>query len=234
MERAKEAIKQRCGNNPSKYMRIWDLFKERRSENIIHPIHAAAAFLNPAYMCSENFNEDREMKEGISFMLTNLVLVEEKEDFIRQVQLYRMKTANLFTDTAMTMLKTSHPRVWWDYCGDCLPVLQKYAIRILSQPCSSSACERNWSAWEAAQTKKRNKLALKMLDDLVYVRMNTMMIEKFNELEAQDLKPINLEKLSELPEYVDHENDEVDNPSDRTNENVEDSLIAHDDLSWLD
>lgn len=124
--------------------------------------------------------------------------------------------------------------VWWDYCGDCLPVLQKYAIRILSQPCSSSACERNWSAWEAAQTKKRNKLAPKMLDDLVYVRMNTMMMEKFNELEAQDLEPINLEKLSELPEYVDHENDEVDNPSDRTNENVEDSLIAHDDLSWLD
>ena len=124
--------------------------------------------------------------------------------------------------------------VWWDYCGDCLPVLQKYAIRILSQPCSSSACERNWSAWEAAQTKMRNRLAPKMLDDLVYVRMNTMMMEKFNELEAQDLEPINLEKLSELPEYVDHENDEVDNPSDRTNENVEDSLIAHDDLSWLD
>ncbi|GFY81139.1 hypothetical protein Acr_01g0009480 [Actinidia rufa] len=117
-------------------------------------------------------------------------------------------------NTAMTMLKTSHPRVWWDYCGDCLPVLQ--------------------NAWEAAQTKKRNKLAPKMLDDLVYVRMNTMMMEKFNELEAQDLESINLEKLSELPEYVDHENDEVDNPSDRTNENVEDSLIAHDDLSWLD
>lgn len=73
-----------------------------------------------------------------------------------------------------------------------------------------------------------------MLDDLVYVRMNTMMMEKFNELEAQDLEPINLEKLSELPEYVDHENDEVDYPSDCTNENVEDSLIAHDDLSWLD
>ncbi|XP_057492802.1 uncharacterized protein LOC130778284 [Actinidia eriantha] len=233
MERAKEAIKQRCGNNLAKYMRIWDLFKERRSENIIHPMHAAAAFLNPAYMCSENFNEDREMKEGISFVLTNLVLVEEKEDFIRKVQLHRMKTTNLFTVTAMTMLKTSHLRVWWNYCGDCLPVLQKYAIRILSQPCSSSTCERNWSAWEAAQTKKRNRLAQKMLDDLVYVRMNTTMMEKFNELEAQDLELINLEKLSELPEYVDHENDDH-YPSDRTNENVEDSLIAHDDLSWLD
>ena len=27
-----------------------------------------------------------------------------------------------------------------------------------------------------------------MLDDLVYVRMNTMMMEKFNTLEARDVK----------------------------------------------
>lgn len=74
--------------------------------------------------------------------------------------------------------------VWWDYCGDCLPQLQKYAIRILSQPCSSSSCERNWSAFEAAQTKKRNRLAPKMLDNLVYVRMNTMMMKKFDTLEV--------------------------------------------------
>ena len=42
-----------------------------------------------------------------------------------------------------------------------------------------------------------------MLDDLVYVRMNTMMMEKFNTLEAWDVDvvPIDLDKLNELPEY---------------------------------
>ena len=42
-----------------------------------------------------------------------------------------------------------------------------------------------------------------MLDDLVYVRMNTMMMEKFNTLEAWDVdvEPIDLDKLNELPEY---------------------------------
>ena len=40
-----------------------------------------------------------------------------------------------------------------------------------------------------------------MLDDLVYVRMNTMMLEKFNTLEARDVEPTDLDKLNELPEY---------------------------------
>ncbi|KAK9291904.1 hypothetical protein L1049_019855 [Liquidambar formosana] len=233
MEMAKEAIKERCGNNQARYMRIWTLFEQRRSDNIIHPIHAAAAFLNPTYMCSENFRENREMKDGISFILENLVATEEKEVFMGQVQLYRMKVSSLFTTASMTMLKTSHPRIWWDYCGDSLPILRKYAIRILSQPCSSSSCERNWNAFEAAQTKKRNRLAPKMLDNLVYVRMNTMIMEKFNTLEAQDLEPINLDKLRELPEYVDSERDWENDPLDSINEFTDD-VMNDEDLSWLD
>uniref|UniRef100_A0A2N9HA16 Uncharacterized protein n=1 Tax=Fagus sylvatica TaxID=28930 RepID=A0A2N9HA16_FAGSY len=210
MERAKEAIQQRCDNNKDKYIQIWELFESRRSQNIIHPIHAAAAFLNPAYMCSETFMENHEMKEGIRFILENLVAIEEKTTFIRQVKLYRMKVSSLFTATAMTMLEAFHPRLWWHNCGDSIPILKKYAIRILSQSCSSSSCERNWSAFEAAQTKKRNRLESKMLDDLVYMRMNTMMMEKSNTSEGQDLEPIDLDKLNELPEYVDREQDKED------------------------
>ncbi|GAV70790.1 hypothetical protein CFOL_v3_14288 [Cephalotus follicularis] len=73
---------------------------------------------------------------------------------------------------------------------------QKVCIKVpqekLSQRCSSSSCERNWSAFEAAQTKKRNRLAPNMLDDLVYVKMNTKMMEKFNNIETHDSKSINL------------------------------------------
>ena len=100
MEMAKEAIQQRCDNNEDKYIQIWELFEGRHSQNIIHPIHAAAAFLNASYMCSETFMENREMKEGISFILENLVTIEEKTDFMGQVQLYRMKVSSLFTVTA--------------------------------------------------------------------------------------------------------------------------------------
>jgi hypothetical protein len=37
---------------------------------------------------------------------------------------------------------------WWSVHGGSAKDLRKLAIRILSLTCSSSACERNWSAFE--------------------------------------------------------------------------------------
>jgi hypothetical protein len=37
---------------------------------------------------------------------------------------------------------------WWSVHGGSAKDLRKMAIRILSLTCSSSACERNWSAFE--------------------------------------------------------------------------------------
>jgi hypothetical protein len=115
MLKARVAFKEKCNSEPSKYHRIWELFENRRANNIIHPIHAAAAFLNPCFFYSDNFSEDKEMKQGINYIHENLVTMEERESFMRQVQFYRMRPASLFTVTAVTMLKTNHPRKF-----DCL------------------------------------------------------------------------------------------------------------------
>jgi len=40
------------------------------------------------------------------------------------------------------------PTQWWDSYGDECPELQRFAIRVLSLTCTSSGCERNWSAFE--------------------------------------------------------------------------------------
>ena len=76
---------------------------------IIHPIHAAAAFLNPIYMCSEKFKEIDEMKNGVNHILEHLVAVEETEAFKRQEEQYRMKDSNVFTAKAMQKLTKYHP-----------------------------------------------------------------------------------------------------------------------------
>nr|KYP45982.1 hypothetical protein KK1_032479 [Cajanus cajan] len=52
------------------------------------------------------------------------------------------------------------------------PNLQQLAIKILSLTCSSSDCERNWSIFQQIHTKRRNRLDLKKLHDLVYVKYN--------------------------------------------------------------
>ncbi|XP_042966692.1 uncharacterized protein LOC122300248 isoform X2 [Carya illinoinensis] len=142
IERLKDGIEKSREQDPFFFDCSWESFTHMRSL-IIHPIHAAAAFLDPAYMYTENFEINAEMKVGIDYMFENMIDSDEKEAFTTELQKYRMKLPELFTAQAVTMLKTGHPRIWWDYCGKhTVPVLSKYAIRILSQPCSTLFCWR--------------------------------------------------------------------------------------------
>jgi hypothetical protein len=73
--------------------------------------------------------------------------------------------------------------IWWERYGNNLPVLQKYAIRILSQPCSSPC--NPYKRWHS--------------DNKDYAFMvNTMMMEKYKSLETQMNEPIIFEKLCEV------------------------------------
>lgn len=85
--------------------------------------------------------------------------------------------------------------IWWDMWGGVVPILQNMAIKVLSQPTSSSACERNWSAFEAAHTKKRKRMEPEKLQDLVYVRMNNHFKRAMVAKEKADSVPINLAKI---------------------------------------
>ena len=86
--------------------------------------------------------------------------------------------------------------LWWEDYGATTPNLQQLAIRILSQPCSASGCERNWSTFQNIHTKKRNRLTKKRLNDLVYVRYNLLLHEKkvkgqasYEALDLDDIDP---------------------------------------------
>jgi hypothetical protein len=58
---------------------------------------------------------------------------------------------------------------WWAMFGGDTLNLQKLALRIVSQCCLSSGCERNWSTFALIHTKVRNKLSYKKLHKLVSV-----------------------------------------------------------------
>ena len=110
-----------------------------------------------------------------------------------------------------------------------------YVVRILSQPCNSSPCEKNWSAFEVAQTKKKIDCHKKMLDNLVYVLMNTIAKEKSFHLEVRDMEHINLDNLSEPLDSAANEFDENGYPLDWSFEYQEDTTnMIGEDLSWLD
>ncbi|KAH9292586.1 hypothetical protein KI387_042231, partial [Taxus chinensis] len=97
---------------------------------------------------------------------------------------------------------------WWEDWGGNTPNLQKLALRILSQPCSASGCERNWSLFEAIHTKKRNKLTQKRLNDLVFVQYNLRLRTKKVEATSEELID-----LDEIDPYSEWTGQEEENPA---------------------
>ena len=80
--------------------------------------------------------------------------------------------------------------VWWQQHGvNCLE-LQRLAVRILSQTCSSFGCEHNWSIYDQIHCERQNRLAHKKLSDFIYthynLRLRERQIRQSNELMSLD------------------------------------------------
>lgn len=67
---------------------------------------------------------------------------------------------------------------WWQQHGISCLELQRIAVRILSQTCSSFGCEHNWSIYDQLYSLRNNRLAQKRLNDLIYVHYNLRLREQ--------------------------------------------------------
>lgn len=47
---------------------------------------------------------------------------------------------------------------WWETYGTAVPNLQRLDVRVLSQTCSASGCERNWSVFEHIHSILRKEI----------------------------------------------------------------------------
>ncbi|CAI5990794.1 unnamed protein product [Closterium sp. NIES-65] len=89
---------------------------------------------------------------------------------------------------------------WWTWHGTEHPELTTLACRVLSQPVSASACERNWAVWESIHTAKRNRLGSEKCRDLVYVAHNWNIVRNWHKgAEGVTVLPGNIPEAS-LPE----------------------------------
>ena len=106
----------------------------------------------------------------------NLVVYELIETL--NLNAYRLEEGLFGTVSAKYDRSKSDPTLWWEWYGSGAPELQNFAMRILSQGASASACERNWSSFDHIHSKKRNRLSSQKLEDLVYVRSNLQLALK--------------------------------------------------------
>ena len=70
------------------------------------------------------------------------------------------------------------PYNWWATYGATCPILQKLALRIISQVTLSSSCERNWSTYGNLYSLKKSRLEQSRAETMVYVHTNLHLIYK--------------------------------------------------------
>ncbi|KAJ9159951.1 hypothetical protein P3X46_025400 [Hevea brasiliensis] len=190
IERAKAAIKAFYKGIEEKYMPIWDIIDQRWNIQLHSPLHAAAAFLNPSIFYNPNFKIDLRMRNGFQEAMIKMATSDkDKVEITKEHPMFINAQGALGTDFAIMGRTMNSPGDWWAAYGYEIPTLQRVAIRILSQPCSSHWCRWNWSTFESIHSKKRNKMELEKLNDLVFVHCN-LWLESISQSRNGKCKPI--------------------------------------------
>ncbi|OVA16657.1 zinc finger protein [Macleaya cordata] len=179
MYRAKLAIKAIHGDDLRKYGPFWSVIDNHWSSLFHHPLYVAAYFLNPSYRYRPDFVAHPEVIRGLNECIVRL----EPDNGRRisasmQISDFVSAKADFGTELAVSTRMELDPAAWWQQHGiNCLE-LQRIAIRILSQTCSSFGCQHNWSTYDQIHSKRRNRLARKRLNDLIYVHYNLRLKER--------------------------------------------------------
>ncbi|XP_070033718.1 uncharacterized protein [Nicotiana tomentosiformis] len=214
MDRANEAI-QVSFSDQRKYKRVFEIIDKRWDSKLHSPLHAAGLVLNPElfYDNEERILGDEPLWNGYYECIEKLIPEESVQDKItEQFSIYRNAEQLFRKNMAIRQRKTKSPVEWWKQYGHSTPDLQKFSIKVLSLTCSSSGCERNWSVFEHIHTKKRNKLTLKRLNDLVFIKYNRTLRRHYNARNVID--PISLDNIDDANEWLtgvpeDHADEEV-------------------------
>ncbi|XP_054810023.1 uncharacterized protein LOC129311656 isoform X2 [Prosopis cineraria] len=173
IERTKVLIKSYYKGIEEKYLPIWDIIDRRWNRQLHSSLHAAAAFLNPSIFYSPNFKMDLRMRNGFQEVMLKMATTDiDKMEITKEHPIYINAQGALGTDFAILGRTLNAPGDWWAGYGYEIPTLQRAAIRILSQPCSSHWCKWNWSTFESIHNKKRNNVELEKFNDLVFVQCN--------------------------------------------------------------
>lgn len=158
---------------------IHDLWQHRWK--MLHsPMHSLAYVLDPEYVEHEDVFSEPDVSAGVQTMLERLAPYRIDECY-SQLRRFRGKLGSFSKASVWERAKAMNAHVFWEMHGAELPDLRAVAMKVLSQPCTTSASERNWSTFEFIHSKKRNKLTSKRCNDLVYVFSNLRLANKLRD-----------------------------------------------------
>ncbi|XP_050241162.1 uncharacterized protein LOC126690071 [Quercus robur] len=202
MDKAKEEIKRRLKNKGSLYGHYIRVIDARWDKQLHSPLHAAGCFLNLAIYFRSSFKRQNDVQRGLLSTLMRLVPDPNIQDKISsQLDEYKKSIGDFGTSLAIRQRERLNPISWWEQFGLGAPDLQSFAIRVLSQCCSATGCERNWSTFEYVHSKKRNRLEHKRVNDLVFVHYNLRLRERNIQRNKYALDPISLDNIDLMGDW---------------------------------
>ncbi|EXB72473.1 hypothetical protein L484_011475 [Morus notabilis] len=209
MTRAKESIRTYYIMDENKCKTFLDIVDRKWRDQLHSPLHSAAAFLNPSIQYNPEIKFLSSIKEDFFKVLEKLLpLPEMRRDITSQIFTFTKAMSMFGCSLAMEARDVVSPGLWWEQYGDSAPVLQRVAIRILSQVCSSFTFERHWSAFQQIHSEKRNKIDRETLNDLVYINYN-LKLARHTRTKSIEADPIQFDDIDMTSEWV----EESDNSS---------------------
>ncbi|KAG5121908.1 hypothetical protein GLYMA_14G145100v4 [Glycine max] len=169
-------------NNERKYMDILVIINKRWDCQLHHPLHAADYYLNPKFFYTNpNIDSDNEVVDGLYKCIDKL---SEDDDFVvevhKQLLVYKRAGERFGMTAAMKARTKISLAEWWKLYEGKTPHLQTIAIKIHS--------------------KKRSRLEHQKLQDLVYVKYNQALLDRF---ECHDvIDPIALNDIDDSNEWL--------------------------------
>lgn len=210
MTKAKESIRTYYIMDEGKCKIFSDIVDKRwhKPHNQLHtPLHSAAAFLNPSIQYNPEIKFLSTVKEEFYKVLEKLLPTPDIRCGITdQILLFKRASGMFGCNLAKEARDTIAPGLWWEQFGDSAPVLQRVAIRILSQVCSASTFEKQWSMFEQLHSEKRNKIDKDAFGNLLYVNYNLKLARSMRRPFESD--PILLDDIDMSSEWV----EEIESP----------------------
>ncbi|KAL4574784.1 hypothetical protein LXL04_021622 [Taraxacum kok-saghyz] len=208
MTKAKESIRTYYIMDDVKCKTFFDIVDQKWQSHLHSPLHSAAAFLNPGIQYNPEVKFLGSIKEDFFRVLEKLLPTPElRRDITNQILLFTRATGMFGCNLAKEAIDAVSPGLWWEQYGDSAPTLQRVAMRILSQVCSTCTFQTHWSMFQQIHSEKRNKIDKETLNDIAYIHYNLKLARsKKSTLESD---PIQLEDIDMTSAWV----EESENPS---------------------
>ncbi|XP_010525164.1 PREDICTED: uncharacterized protein LOC104803010 [Tarenaya hassleriana] len=188
--RAKESIKKLLVKRED-YLNYWKVVDSRWEEQKLLPLHAAGFFLNPNFFYNANEELRGEILSAVFDCIERLVPdVAIQDKIIKEINLYKNSVGIFGRNLAIRARGTMLPGEWWSTYGESCLNLSRFAIRILSQTCSSSIqWRRNVIPIEQIYQSK-NCIEQQRLSDLVFVQYNMRLKRRDQESRDFSVDPL--------------------------------------------